>query len=279
MKGIVAGLAGLALLGCAGKPEYVSENISYSVITSGATAGIRASALETGTAIEALCICGEGECQYLISKKKLFGGASPWVVRINGGAVLTGDEFYSDERSFEIALATLELVRPGNGFIAESRVGVTNEQMMEIGRACRAEQDRQVAEISRMKEEDRKESNQAIASVRDRTGVEPMFNGENHMNLTGLAYMLMQPGSSMYEGKFFWAEPGDYQTEQVMDGMVLMLSITDPRLPAAMIQMNTAPPTGQSWFPMFKKPLKFVGMSWYETVAGIRKQAMMFKEI
>lgn len=186
---------------------------------------------------------------------------------------------YEDADTFKVALSSLELVKPGSLFSAEQRVKVASSQVLQMPNTCEEMRRKQAAEIRKIEAMQQAEDEHANARVAEQTGVLPMFGGSNRMPLNGLASMSLRGDISRYKGKFFWAEAGDYQAVQVMDGMILMVSRLSPQNPAVLIMMNTTPQPGESSFLILKKPLMLLGISPYETVLGLRKPALILKEI
>jgi hypothetical protein len=280
MKGIIALSAALAMSGCASAPDYIAGDFSYVDISDATRIGVRATSNLTGQTIDVFGLCTEDERQFHIdpSSAGTYRGDESWTVNIDGGKFWKSDAKY-DEASFKASLATLEVVSPPGAFGGERRIKVASSQMERIPTLCSERQAQALANIHDGKEKERSENERLISGVVNRTGVKPMLGGDNHKDLNNLALLFRATGTDPHEGKFVWAEAGDYEAVQIMDGKVLMLSRFSPSFPAVIIFMDTMPPKGESSFPLFKAPLKLIGTSTYETVLGESRQAIMFKAI
>lgn len=282
MKQIIALAAVLTVGGCASSPEYIESDFTYKDISDSTRIGVRATSSLAGKAIDVFGLCTEDQRQYYIDPESIEPyrpEGKEWAANINGARVWMSEAKYDDEASFIASLATLEVVSPPSVFGEERRIKVANSQMERIPALCKERQAQALAHIHDAEEKESRENERLIAEVVNRTGVKPMLGGDNHKDLNNLALLFRTTGTDPHEGKFVWAEAGDYETAQIMDGKVLMLSRFSPSFPAVIIFMNTTPPKGKSWFSMFKAPLKLIGTSTYETVLGVSKQAVIFKEI
>lgn len=282
MKRIIALSAVLALSGCASTPEHIQSDLTYKDISDSARIGVRAISKSAGTTIDVFALCEADGREFYIDPDSVEthrAGAERWRVEIDGGGFWTSDLKYGDEASFLASLATLEVVSPRRLSGEERRIRVANSQMERIPALCRERQALALAYIHDAKEKERRENDRLIEEVVNRTGTKPMLGGDNHKDLNNLALLFRATGTAPHEGKFVWSEAGDYETVQIMDGKVLMLSRFSPSFPAVIIVMDTTPPKGQSWISMFKAPLKLIGSSTYETVIGTSKQVIILKEI
>lgn len=282
MKRITAIAMGLTLAGCASEPGRAGEDFVYEPISNEVSLSVKASSASTGKEFEIRGICEAGAPLYTISQAstELYGSdTSGWTTYLGGQKMLANLVSYEDADTFKAALSSLELVKPGSLFSAEQRVKVASSQVLQMPNTCEEMRRNQAAEIRKIEAKQQAEDEHANARVAEQTGVIPMFSGSNRMPLNGLASMSLRGDISRYKGKFFWAEAGDYQVVQVMDGMILMVSRLSPQNPAVLIMMNTTPQPGESSFLILKKPLMLLGISPYETVLGLRKPALILKEI
>lgn len=282
MKGIITLSAVLALGGCVSASDYVAGDFTYEDISDSTRIGVRATSSLAGMAIDVFGLCTADERQYFIDPTSM-GPYRPegneWTANIDGGGFWRSEAKYDDEASFIASLSTLEVISPPGVFGGKRRIKVANQQMERITALCNERQDQALAYVHDAKEKERRENERLISDVVNRTGVKPMLGGDNHKDLNNLALLFRATGTDPHEGKFVWAEAGDYETVQIMDGKVLMLSRFSPSFPAVIIFTDTKPPKGKSSFSLFKAPLKLIGTSTYETVLGESRQAIMFKAI
>lgn len=282
MKGITGIAMALTLAGCAVDQGRAGVDFVYEPLSNGVSMSVKASSASAGKVFEIRGICEAGDPLYTISQvsTELYGRNTPgWSTYLGGQKMQTNLVSYEDAGSFKAALSSLELVKPGSLFSAEQRVKVANSQMLKMPNTCEDMRRKQAAEIRNIEAKKQSDDERAKARVTERTGALPMFSGSNRIPLNGLASMSLREDVSRYKGKFFWAEAGDYQTVQVMEGMILMVSMLNPVNPAVLIMMNTTPPPGESSFLILKKPLMLMAISTYETSLGLRKPALILKEI
>jgi hypothetical protein len=232
--------------------------------------------------IDVFGLCTADKRQYYIDPTNM-GPYRPegkeWTASIDGSGFRRSEAKYDDEASFTASLATLEVVSPPGVFGEERRIKVASSQMGRITALCNERQAQALAYVHDTEEKERSENARLISDVVNRTGVKPMLGGDNHKDLNNLALLFRTTGTDPHEGKFVWAEAGDYEAVQILDGKVLMLSRFSPSFPAVIIFMDTKPPKGKSSFSLLKAPLELIGTSTYETVIGERRQAIMFKAI
>lgn len=286
MKGIIALSAALALSGCASAPEYAESDFTYEDMSGFAQVGVRATSKSTGKTIEAYGNCSDQGRDYVIRLKS--DGVNPnygggWNAFVEGLQLDEDPYHYKDEKDFIAAIPTLEMVGPRKTFSAEPRIKIANSNMQRIPDLCKQKQAEVLAYIHNAQglaeNKERQENERLISDVVNRTGVKPMLGGDNHKDLNNLALLFRTTGTDPHEGKFVWAEAGDYEAVQILDGKVLMLSRFSPSFPAIIIFMDTKPPKGKSSVSLFKAPLKLIGTSTYETVLGESRQAIVFKAI
>ncbi|WP_395605271.1 hypothetical protein [Pseudomonas sp. B16120] len=255
--------------------------MTYESISDYAMVGIRASSAAAGTTIDVFAYCDADRREYSINPTTEFRvEGRRWTVKIDGDKFWRSDLSYDDEASFLASLETMEIVGPVSILSGQPRMQVANAQMLRIPELCKQKQAEVVANINSTIEKSRKKDEDLIADVVSRTGTQPMFGGENQKTLNNLVGIFQTSGIASFQGKFVWVEDGDYVVSQVMDGAVLLLSMTNPvRWPAITIITDKQVIEGQFWSAASRGPLQFVGVKSYRTAIGATRQTLIFRPI
>lgn len=283
MKWMVAVLAGVVLGGCASGVRYIPGDFAYEDISKGGVVGVRASSDGTGKIFDVYADCVEGECQYVI-RQALKGGVGNeglrWRARAGESYLASSDTYFNSPDEFASATAALEVVRSGNDFSDEIRIKVANERMLRLASAANDLKAAQVKAVNSAKLAADVESNRQIAEVATRTGVQPMLTGRNQKDFNSLATMFRGLGIEEFVGKFVWAGDGDYRVSQILEGEVILTSLTNPSLfPMISIVTDKQALEGQAWSAVSKGPLQFAGPRMYKTAIGVERQVLVFKTI
>ncbi|MDD0974840.1 hypothetical protein [Pseudomonas fontis] len=283
MKRIIALSVVLALSGCVSSPEYVESDFTFEDVSSFDQVGVRAISKSTGKTIEAYGTCTEDERRYFIVRKSsgAYGGfGDKWDVSIEGLRLYAGESHYEDEATFLAAISTLEVVGPENKFGGQQRIRVASAQMDRIPTLCKAKQDAFTAHKKSIYEKSDAENERLTDSVIERTGVQPMFLGKNLKDFNALVRIFQENGTTNYKERFVWVSDGDYRISQVVEGRVLLVSMTNPGLfPTITIITDKEALEGQFWSSVSRGPLQFIGVSTYQTVLGASRQTILFKSI
>lgn len=279
----VVGLAGVVFsAGCASTSQYVESDFVRTPIQGYGTVGEKLVSERSGRAFEVYGVCADGGQQFFIkdAMTSLPGSGGRWITRYQDGHSYPSSNDFSSSKVFLDALASLEVVKPAEAFSGELRMRVADQRALKIPEECKAIQQREQSIASIHAKANSEKNVSMVREVVDRTGVRPMFKGRNEQDFNNLVNMFKRLGIEDFAGKFVWAEDGDYIVSQILDGEVVLTSMTNPALfPTISIRTKKQALEGQRWSTVSRGPLQFIGPKLYRTVLGVQRQLLVFKTI
>lgn len=281
MKRIASVLPILVLTGCVTSAPRTQSDMTYEPINDRGTVGVRARSEMAGITVDVFAFCDADRRQYYIDPTSEFRAEQDrWILKIDGDRFWRSDLKYDDDGSFLASLKTLEAVGPKVVFGEPARIQVAGAEMLKLPEICRNKQKQEIAYLRDGAERESQKNESLISEVVSRTGVKPMLSGRNEKDFNNLVTMFRSFGVKDFVGKFVWVEDGDYFVSQILNGEVLLTSLTNPSLfPPISIVTDKQALEGQPWSSVSRGPLQFVGPKQYQTVLGVERQVLVFKSI
>ena len=108
-------------------------------------------------------------------------------------------------------------------------------------------------------------------------GYKPMFHStQNKKTFSGTLEQMRRSDINTFVDTFVWIDPrDDYKVSQVLDGLIFLQSPRGDDLPISILT-NKQALEGQEWGFVSNRPLRFIKLDNYQTVAGIQKQTLVF---
>jgi len=183
-----------------------------------------------------------------------------------------------NETEFNKIINNFQTAKYLGNYDYSSKINLSSPKLSGLVELCK---NKYIENQYRKKEQNNQKQREQLAlinSVKNTTGLNPMFEGKNEFSFNELVYNFLNKGFNQHKNKFVWLTDGDYKVSQVLNGKVILTSYNNNLLPITIITKLEAI-EGQFWSKVTRAPMKFIGLSHYKTVLGVSKQTIVLQPL
>ncbi len=200
-----------------------------------------------------------------------------WSFFYNGEKNYKSYKVYNTKK-FNTIMADFKVAKYLGSHNYSQQIDLTSPKLMALNKLCDKKQTEYASNQKKKSEKRNAENKKLINAVSLKTGLKPMFRGQNEQTFNELIYIFQNNGFKQHKNKFVWASDGDYKVSQVLNNKIMLRSY-NVNLPPITIITKLSVLEGQFWSKVSRAPLKFIGVNSYKTVLGASKQTIVFQQL
>jgi len=271
----------ILLTSCKSTSEVQPVDLSYKPINTRSNVGYLISSNSLKYNIEVLGKCSTKKSKFTFSFLDKNSNKKPrqpqWSFFFNDEKNIFSSKIYS-ETEFNKVINNFQVAKYIGNYNYSSKINLSSPKLSALVELCQNKYTEY--QLKKKEKSDKTQAAQLelINSVKNSTGLNPMFSGKNELSFNELVYSFLNSGFNQHKNKFVWLTDGDYKVSQVLSGKVMLTSYSN-NLPPITIITKLQALEGQFWSKVSRAPMKFVGLTNYKTVLGISKQTIIFQQL
>ena len=274
-------LSCILLASCKSTTALEPVDLNYKSINTLTNVGylISSSSLEHDIRVMGNCSTKESKFNFAFFEKN--SNKKPiqpqWSFFFNNKKSFRSSKIYN-ENEFNNIINNFQVAKYLGNYNYSPKINLSSEKLSDLIELCKNKHIAYQLERKEKYEQNQLKQIKLINSVKNSTGLNPMFGGKNQLSFNELAYSFINDGFNQHLNKFIWLTDGDYKVSQVLNSKVMLTSYSN-NLPPITIITKLQTIEGQFWSKVSRKPLKFIGLNNYKTVLGVSKQTIVFQQL